>query len=99
MKNPWQKANEIANKFENKAVKLVAFWGALTGLVALIPTVFAAIYYIYTVAVHIYNIDKYVTEIEAAQEYNYFMINQLTRMVEAEADGKKSFGIAVTLAN
>jgi hypothetical protein len=99
MKSPWAKANEIAEKFENKAVKIVAFWGALTGLVALVPTIFGLIYWLYNFGIHLYNLDKYVTEITAAQEYNYFMINQLTRMVEAEADGKQSFGIPVRMTN
>ena len=99
MKTPWAKAEEIANKFEGKASKLLVFWGALTGIIALIPTVFAVIYYVCTIAVHIYHIDKYVTEINAAQKYNYFMIGQLSRMVEAEADHKVSFGIPIRMTN
>ena len=99
IKNFTDKANYFANKFESKAVKIAAFWAALTGLIALIPTFFAGAYWIFTFGTHLYNLDKYVSEITEAQKYNYFMIAQLSRMIEAEADYKTSFGVPVRMTN
>ena len=99
MKAIWNKAENLTKGIENKALKIVAFWTALTGLFALIPTIFATIYGIYLIGYHVYNLDDYVTRIEAAQEYDHFMIKQLHNMVQAEADLKNSFGIPVRMTN
>lgn len=94
-----ERAEKLTKNIENKAVRLVAFYTAIAGFVALIPTFFAGIYYVYVIGVHIYNIDSYVTRIEAAQEYDHFMIKQLNNMVQAESDLKSSFGVPVRMTN
>ena len=82
-----------ADKFENKTAKIIAFYGAVTGFVALFPTIIAIIVWMYFFFVDLFNISNYVKEFRQATEYNHFMIMQLTHMVEAEADPKESFGI------
>lgn len=99
MQTLWNKAENLTKGIENKALKIVAFWTALTGLFALIPTFFGFIYGIYVFGTHLYNLDTYVTEITAINEYQNFQIKQLTNMIQAEADAKKSFGIPVRMTN
>jgi hypothetical protein len=94
-----ERAEKLTKNIENKAIRIVAFYTALAGFIALIPTVFAGIYYIVTIGVHLWKIDSYVTKIGEAQKYNYFMIGQLSRMIEAESDYKTSFGIPVRMTN
>lgn len=97
--NPIKRAEKIAEKFESKAGKIIAFWGALTGLIAVLPVVAGFIYQTYVIINHVLMIDEYVTKIEAAQEYDHFMIKQLNNMVQAESDLKSSFGVPVRMTN
>jgi len=97
--NPIKRAEKIAEKFESKVAKIIAFWGALTALIAVIPVIAGFIYQTYIIINHVLMIDEYVIKIEAAQEYDHFMIKQLHNMVQAEADLKQSFGVRVRMTN
>ena len=99
MKALINKAERFAEKFESKIGKVIAFWGALGALVAAFPSIIAFIYGLYIFGTHLYNLDTYVTEFKAMEEYQNFQIMQITHMVEAEADPKESFGIPVRMTN
>lgn len=88
-----------SDKFENKAVKIVAFYTAVAGLVALVPTIIAGLIWLFFFFKDIANISNYVKEFRRATEYNNFMIMQLTHIVEAESDPKNSYGIPVRMTN
>jgi hypothetical protein len=99
MKFLTNKAHKFEEKFTSKAGKIIAFWGALGSLIAMGSTIIAAIVWIAAFCVDLANLSDNTKKFNAAQEYNYFMINQLSRMIEAEADYKTSFGIPVRETN
>ena len=99
MRALWDKAENLTKNIENKALRIVAFWGALSGLVVSLPAIAGFIYAVYIGCVHVINLDNYVTRVNEINKYQNFAIGQLCRMIEAEADHKTSFGIEVRETN
>ena len=94
-----ERANKFADQFESKAVRLVAFWSAMAGLLALIPTILAGLIWLYLFFTDIANISNYVKQFQEADRYDKFMIMQLAGMIKGEADPKESYGITVRMIN
>lgn len=99
MITPWEKANKIAEKFEGKSAKIVAFWGSLTAFIAIVPAIISVIVWIWTFGTHLYNLDRYVTNFTEVSEYLVFQVGQNTRRIDAEHDLKTSFGVPVRMSN
>lgn len=89
-----------SNKFENNAVKVVAFYGTITVLFGVVaPFLLACLVWLFFFFRDIANISNYVNEFRRSTEYNNFQIMQLTHIVEAESDPKNSYGIPVRMTN
>jgi len=99
MKFLTDKAHKFEEKFTSKAGKLLAFWGALGGLGLMGSSIIGVIVWLSAFAIDLSSISKNTKEFKAAQEYNYFMIGQLSRMIEAEADYRTSFNIPIRETN
>jgi hypothetical protein len=94
-----QRATKFADKFENKTAKIIAFWGALTALVAFIPSVIAALVWMYYFAVDLYNISTYVKEFRNATEYSYFMDMQHDKAIHEEMETVVKYGVQLEKTN
>lgn len=93
------KIKRWSNTFENKAVKIVAFYGSIMGLIALIPSIIAVCVWLYFFFVDLANISNYVKEFRASTEYHDFQIMQLTNIIKAETDPKQAFRVPLRMSN
>jgi hypothetical protein len=94
-----ERATKFADKFENKTAKIIAFWGAITALIAFIPSVIAVLVWIYYFAVDLYNISTYVKEFRNATEYSYFMDMQHDKAIHEEMETVIKYGVQLEKTN
>jgi hypothetical protein len=88
-----ERANKFADKFQNKTAKVIAFWGVITGGVALIPSVIGVLVWVYYFAIDIYNISNYVKEFRAATEYSYFLDMQEAKGLHEGMETVTKYGV------
>lgn len=93
------KIKNWADKFESKWVRIVAFWGILTGMIAGIPSGIAGIVWLYFFFVDISNISNYVKEFRRASEYSYFMDMQSQSIDHEEMQSDTMFGVVLQKTN
>ena len=93
------KAEKIANKFTSKAGKLLAFWGTITALVALIPTIIGGLVWLWFFFVDIANISTYVKEFKAISKYNTFCEMQTISGLHEEMDTQFMYGVELQKTN
>jgi hypothetical protein len=94
-----ERANKYAEKFESKLAKTIAFWGTITGGIALIPSVIGVVVWLYFFAVDLYNISNYVREFRAAMEYSNFMDMQHDKAIHEEMETIEKYGVQLEMTN
>lgn len=94
-----ERATKFADKFQSKTAKFLAFWGAMAGLLAIVPTIVGMLVWLYYFFVDIYNISAYVKEFRNATEYGYFMDMQHDKAIHEEMETVEMYGVSLEKTN
>ena len=99
MKFLTDKAHKFEEKFTSKAGKLLAFWGALGGLIAMGSSIIGVIVWLSAFFVDLSAISKNTKEFKAAQEYNYFLDMQEVSAHHEEMQTVIKYGVELQETN
>lgn len=99
MKFLTDKAHQFEEKFTSKIGKILAFWTALGGLIAMGGSLITFFGFVIAFSVDLYNLSENTTQFKAAQEYNYFLDMQEVSGLHEEMETVIKYGVELQKTN
>lgn len=95
----FDKIKHWADSFESKAGKIIALWGSIIGIIAILPTIGGVAVYLNNTICVLIHAAQHVEDSKELNTYQNFMIMQLSSAVHEEMDTKIVYGIELEESN